>query len=264
MIIDFHTHTFPDEIAARAIAQLAERAQVPPATDGTNSGLQASMQRAGIDISVIMPIATRAKQVRSINDWAIATNNLPGLRCFGTLHPQQSREEWQNEIDRLAAAGIRGVKMHPDYQTFFIDDPSVYDIYRSLAAANLLLLLHAGVDIGYPDPVHCPPQRLANMLKAVPECRVIAAHMGGYMQWDEVEEHLIGRDLYLDTCYSQIELGNERMAQLIRAHGSKKILFGTDSPWIDQTTAVAGINSLSLTAEEKNAVLGENAQLLLS
>lgn len=264
MIIDFHTHTFPDEIAARAITQLSERAQVPPATDGTTSALQASMQRAGIDISVIMPIATRATQVRSINDWAITANTLPGIRSFGTLHPQQKIEEWQAEIDRLVAAGIRGVKMHPDYQNFYVDDPLLFDIYRSLADAGLLLLLHAGIDIGFPDPVHCPPERLANMLQSVPVCQVIAAHMGGYAQWDEVEKYLIGRDLYLDTCYSQLELGSERMTKLIRAHGVRKILFGTDSPWIDQTTAVAGINSLPLTNEEKKAILGENARILLN
>ena len=265
MIIDFHTHTFPDEIAARAIKQLAECAQIVPATDGTNSGLQASMKQANITISVIMPIATRKSQVTSINDWAIAVNNnYPGLRAFGTLHPQQSMAEWQHEINRLAAAGIRGVKMHPDYQTFFIDDPTVFGIFQALADAGLLLMLHAGVDIGYPDPVHCPPQRLAKMLDAVPACKVIAAHMGGYAQWDEVEKYLIGRNLFLDTCYSQIDLGNKRMSDLIRAHGSNKILFGTDSPWVDQATAVAGIHSLPLTSEEKEAILGENGRLLLN
>ena len=263
MIIDFHTHTFPDSLAARAIAQLSERGQVTPATDGTNTGLLASMQRAGVNYSVVMPIATRAKQVKSINDWALEVNRIAGLRAFGTLHPGQPEVEWQAEIDRLREGGVLGVKMHPDYQEFYVDDPAIVPLCRALADAGLLLLLHAGIDIGYPEPVHCPPPRLARLLDALPDLRIIAAHMGGYRQWDEVEVYLLGRDLYLDTCYSQEELGDERMTSLMRAHGIKRILFGTDSPWIDQTAAVAGIQTLPLTAEEQHAVLGDNARCLL-
>lgn len=262
MIIDVHTHTFPDALAARAVAALSATAGVPAHTDGTNAGLRASMARAGIDLSVIMPIATKPAQVRAINAWAAEVNAVnDGLLAFGTLHPAQ--EDWRAEIDHLVADGIPGIKLHPDYQKFFVDDPALVPLFQGLADAGRLVLLHAGVDIGLPPPVHCPPDRLARLLDAVPELTVIAAHMGAYAQWDEVEQHLLGREVYLDTSYSLADLGPARMTALIQAHGAEKVLFGTDSPWTDQAAEVAAIRDLPLTDEEKRTVLGENARRLL-
>ncbi|MHB9133074.1 MAG: amidohydrolase family protein [Armatimonadota bacterium] len=262
MIIDFHTHTFPDALAARALAVLAERAGVPTYTDGTCAGLQASMRRAGVDLSVMAPIATRPSQARSINAWAAEQNRkYTDLICYGSIHPAQ--EDWAEEIDRLVADGIRGIKFHPDYQEFFVDEDRMLPIYRALAEANLVVLIHAGIDIGLPPPVHCPPERLAHVLNAVPELTIVAAHMGGYAQWDEVEQYLVGRDLYFDTSFSLTDMGPERMAALIHAHGAEHVLFATDSPWTDQAAEVTGIRALDLMEEEKTAILGGNAERLL-
>lgn len=262
MIIDMHAHTFPDALAARAVAQLSARAGVPAYTDGTCDGLHASMQRAGIGMSAVMPVATKPSQVRAINAWAVEMNTrYADLVCFGVLFP--GAEGWEAEIAQLRADGIRGVKLHPDYQDFFVDDPAALALYRAMADAGLILLLHAGVDIGLPPPIHCPPERLARALDAVPELTIIAAHMGGYAQWDDVERYLAGRNLYLDTCYTLPDLGAERMVALIRAHGAERVLFGTDSPWKDQAADVAALRALPLTPEEQTAILGENARRLL-
>lgn len=263
MIIDFHTHTFPDELAARALATLVQRAQVPTYTDATNDGLRAVMRGAGVDLAVVAPIATRPAQVRAINAWAVGVNQrYPDLCCLGTLHP--ALEDWPAEIERMAADGLVGVKLHPDYQDNYVDDPVMLPMYRALAEAGLLLLVHAGVDIGLPPPVHCPPERLARVLDAVPELTVVAAHMGGYAQWDAVEQHLVGRNLYFDTSYSFADLGAAHITALIRAHTPQRILFATDSPWTDQATEIARIRSLELTTEEKEAILGGNAERLLT
>jgi hypothetical protein len=220
------------------------------------------MKEAGIDKSVVAPIATKPSQVRSINDWAVGVNRqYPDLECFGTLHPLY--DEWQAEIENLVAAGILGIKLHPDYQEFFVDDPALLPMYQALAEAGLILLFHAGVDIGLPPPVHCPPDRLARVLDAVPQLTIVAAHMGGYACWDDVERHLVGRDLYFDTSYSMADLGIERATAMIRAHGTDKILFGTDSPWTVQSAEVAAIRALPLTDDEIAAILGENAARLL-
>ncbi len=262
MIIDFHTHTFPDDLAARALAVLTQRAGVPALTDGTNNGLRASMRRAGVDYSVTAPIATRPAQVRAINAWAAEVNACtPDLICLGTLHPALT--DWQAEVERLQVDGLPGVKMHHDYQECYVDDPVMLPMYHALADAGLLLLVHAGVDIGLPPPVHCTPDRLARVLDAVPDLTVIAAHMGGYSQWEAVEEHLVGRALYFDTSYSRADLGTERMSAFIRAHGAARVLFATDSPWTEQQAEVAGIRALPLADEEKQAILGGNAERLL-
>jgi len=262
-IIDIHTHAFPDELAQRAVTMLSEHANVPPHTDGTCEGLRASMKRAGIARSAIMPIATKPSQVRSINRWAAEVNSrFEDLLCFGTLHPAQ--EDWREEIERITADGIRGIKLHPDYQGFFVDDSAMIPIYRALSDAGLVLLMHAGVDIGLPPPVHCTPERLARVLDAVPDLVLIAAHMGGYKCWEEVERRLVGRALYFDTSYSMADLGEERMLHLIRAHGTDRILFGTDSPWTDQSAEVRVFCTLPLSQDELAAILGGNAARLLN
>jgi len=262
MIIDIHTHAFPDALAERAVTTLAAVARVPAYSDGTCAGLRDSQRVAGIDLSVIAPIATKPSQARAINNWAAEVNRqYPDLLCFGSIHPAQ--QEWAEEITRLAGDGIRGVKFHPDYQDFYVDEPCLLPIYRALAAAGLIVLFHAGVDIGLPPPVHCPPARLARVLDAVPDLTIIASHMGGYAQWKDVGKHLLGRGLYFDTSYSLADLGVEQMMALIRGHGADRILFGTDSPWTDQSGEARAIGALPLTEIEKTAILGGNARGLL-
>ena len=261
MIIDFHTHTFPDDLAARALAVLTQRAGVPALTDGTNNGLRASMRRAGVDYSVTAPIATRPAQVRAINAWAAEVNACtPDLICLGTLHPALT--DWQAEVERLQVDGLPGVKLHHDYQECYVDDPVMLPMYHALADAGLLLLVHAGVDIGLPPPVHCTPDRLARVLDAVPDHRHRRAHgrllaMGGGGRAPR------GPCPLLDTSYSRADLGTERMSAFIRAHGAARVLFATDSPWTEQQAEVAGIRALPLADEEKQAILGGNAERLL-
>lgn len=264
MIIDAHTHIFPDDLAARAVAALSARAGISAQTDGTATGLRASLQRAGIDRAILMPVATKPSQVRAINAWTIGlTRDFPDqLLGFGALHPAQ--DDWAAEIDYLRAHGIRGVKLHPDYQETFVDDARCLPLLLALREAGMAVLLHAGVDIGLPPPVHCTPERLARMLDAVPGLTVIAAHMGGYLLWDDVRQHLIGRDLYLDTSYSLDDLGATAMTEMILAHGPERILFGTDSPWKDQAAEVAGLRALPLPADAIQAILGGNVTRLLS
>ena len=143
MIIDIHTHVFPDHLAERAVATLSAVSKVPAHSDGTCEGLRYSQQAAGIDLSVIAPIATKPSQARAINAWAAGVNReYDDLICFGSIHPGQ--QDWQEEIARLVADGIRGVKFHPDYQDFFVDEPRLLPIYRALADARLIVLSMPG------------------------------------------------------------------------------------------------------------------------
>jgi predicted TIM-barrel fold metal-dependent hydrolase len=262
MIIDVHTHAFPDELAERALDVLAKRAGVAPFTDGTCDGLTDSTRAAGITLSVVAPIATKPSQARAINTWAVEMNEAyPNLLCFGSVHPAQ--DDWAQEIEQLVADGIRGVKFHPDYQDFYVDEPRLFPIYHAFADAGLVVLFHAGIDIGLPPPVHCPPDRLARALDAVPEMTAIASHMGGYAQWRAVARYLVGRPVYFDTAYSCADMGVEQMLAIIEGHGADRVLFGTDSPWTDQAVELRVISGLPLSDEARAAILGENARRLL-
>lgn len=260
MIIDMHAHCFPDNLAHKALAKLQQTSGLPIFYDGTAAQLVEMSRKAGIDRTVVLPIATKPSQTENINRWALELQN-DTLLSFGTIHPEYKK--WKAEIKWLKDAGFRGIKMHPEYQGFYVDDQQFYPLYEAIFEAGMMMLFHCGGDLSYEEPFHCPPSRLSKVIDSFPGAKVIAAHMGGYQYWDDVEKYLMGRDLYMDTSFGLCELGAERMIRMIRAHGVDRILFGTDTPWKDQAIELASIRQLDFTEVEMNAILGENAARLL-
>lgn len=260
MIIDIHTHCFPDEVAYKTIPILAENGGVNPSSDGTISGLKASMENANIQISVLQNIATKPRQTIPINRWAASVQS-DSIISFGTIHPDFV--DWKEEIEWLKKSDIKGIKFHPDYQSFFVDDEKMFPIYEKIFELGLIILFHAGLDIGLPEPYHCTPEKLKKVLTTFNGGKIIAAHMGGYKYWNDVEEYLLGRDIYLDTSYSYPDLEQDKMERIIKGHGVDKILFGSDSPWKDQKKEVQNIKSLNLNKEDFDMILYKNSQKLL-
>ena len=261
MLIDFHTHCFADSIYEKAISALTELSGgYKPHHDGSLSGLLKSMDEAGVDISVAHSIATKEKQTTIINDWVISIQS-ERIVPFGTIHPDFA--EWEQEIERLKKAGVKGIKFHPDYQGFFVDDKRMYPIYEKTAEEGLIALFHAGQDIAFPDVVRNTPERFKKVLNDIPELCAVGAHMGGHLMFDEVSEHLAGKDFYIDTSFAHYVLGDEAFTSLIRKHGSEHVLFGSDSPWDDAGELSKTIDRLDLTTKEKEQIFYKNAQRLL-
>jgi len=262
MVIDFHTHCFPEKIAAKAMAHLSAcSGELESYHAGSELDLLGAVRSMGAQYAVVLNIATNPKQQRSVNDYAIAINSIEGLVAFGSVHPESP--DALEELERLASAGIKGIKLHPDYQHFFVDDESVYPIYEKAAALGLITVFHAGYDIGLPDPLHCSAQALERALPVFGGATVVAAHMGGYMQWLEVLEHLAGKNLYFDTSYSQSRLPAPWARRIIEKHTAARILLGSDMPWSPTNKEIAYIKSLALPAEDEAAILGGNAAALL-
>ncbi|MBR1586662.1 MAG: amidohydrolase family protein, partial [Clostridia bacterium] len=252
-----------------------------PFTDGTRGQLRASMARAGIGVSVVLPVATSARQVPRINDTAIATNSRAaeeGVFSFGGMHPDFP--DWAPELERLAAAGVRGVKLHPPYQGVDFDDPRYLRILKKAAALKLPVLIHAGLDVGLPGAEQATPEKIARAVDAVPEATLILAHMGGWRCWDQAARLLPGYPVYLDTSFSLGSMtGNgdgfyrtpeetrmlepDAFVAIIRRFGADRVLFGTDSPWGDQAACVDAFRALPLTEAEQTAILEKNAARLL-
>ena len=260
MIIDFHTHCFPDAIAEKATSIVAQKGGVIPASDGKVSGLLKSMKENGIDYSVILQIATKPTQNHTVNSWAIARTE-PGLIPFGSVNPHS--EDWEPELERLAEAGIKGVKLHPEYQGFYVDDPIMLPIYRKIDQLGLIVVFHAGEDPGYPPPVHLTPQRVLKVADVLPQNRTVLAHMGSRGFLDDVATLLKDTDFYYDTAFCYEEHDPKQMVDIILEHGYEKILMASDSPWDSQTNGISTVNRLALTEEQKKAILGGNAQRLL-
>jgi len=260
MIIDFHTHCFADDIAARAVSAIAQAADIPARSDGTVSGIRTSMKTAGIDKSVLLSIATKPHQTSKINQWAISIQD-NDLIPFGTIHPDF--DDWKNELLRLQQAGIKGIKFHPDYQKFYVDDPRMFPVYEMAAQLGLIIIFHAGVDLGLPEPYHCPPQRMRQVVRAFPGAKLVAAHMGGYQCWDDVERYLVGEAVYLDTSFSLRDMSPEQFLRILSGHGAARLLFASDSPWGSQSEEVERMQTIGLQEPEMQAILGGNAAKLL-
>lgn len=260
MVIDFHVHCFPDELAFRAVKELAERADILPRVEGTVRDIKRSMERAGVDYSVVLSIATKLSQTKKVNDWTAAIQD-DSIIGFGSIHPDY--EKWKDEIRRIKDLGIKGIKFHPDYQLFFVDEERMMPVYEFIFEMGLMIIFHAGIDIGLPKPYHCTPDRLLKLVKAFPGGKFIAAHMGGFSYWEDVEKYLVGEEIFLDTSYSIGVMSETQAKRIILNHGYQKILFATDSPWREQKEEILKIKALHLGSEIEEAILGSNAQTLL-
>ena len=263
MVIDFHSHIFPYKIAAKTIEHLAQVGGIKAATDGTLSGLLSSMERCGVDMSVILPVATKPSQFESIQSFAKSVNEQYSgkLLSFGGIHPDC--EDYKKELDIIKEMGFQGIKIHPDYQGVMIDDIRFMRIIEYASELGLIILTHAGVDIGLPEPVHCPPKKMRKVLDEIKPEKMVLAHLGGWSQWDEVYEYLAGENVWLDTAFIFDHISREQFLKIIEKHGSNKILFATDSPWSDMAKGIDWIKKLSLPQSVEEDILSGNAKRLL-
>ena len=260
-IIDVHTHAFPDALAERAIAGLADRCGCRPHGDGTVAGLVEAMDAAGVDVSVICSIATQPEHVGSILRWCVAARS-DRILPLASVHPDTpDAGGW---VRRVGEAGVGGIKLHTMYQDFRPDDWSRMDaIYSAAAEAALVITFHAGLDFGWPaDDDRASPVRLARVHERFPQLRMICSHMGGWRMWELSREHLVGRggELMLETSYSLDQIGPDVAARMIRRHGVDRVMFGTDWPWARPIDSLRDFGRLGLTDEEKAAVLGGTAE----
>lgn len=232
-----------------------------PFHGGSVASLLELQKKDGVDYSVVLNIATNPKQQRNVNDFAISLKETEGIIPFGSVH--HDSPEALEELERLCENGIKGVKLHPDYQGFFVDDEKMFPIYEKIGELGLITVFHCGFDIGYPEPVHCPPEKLAKVLPYFDGAPVVAAHFGGLCARPETLEHLCGKNVYLDTAYCYGMLTPRMAKELIDLHGADKILFGSDAPWNAPWQDIDLVKCFNLSKEDEKAVLCENARKLL-
>ena len=259
-IIDFHTHFFRDDIAAAAVGKLEQTSGYKAFSDGTLAGLISSMDRAGIERSLVLQVATKASQVGPINNYCLSIQN-DRIRFMAAFYPNSP--DWEKDLQSISESGFRGVKVHPDYQEFHPDAPALLPVFDMVRQLGLIFYTHAGNDLSFEPPGKGGPHRLAALLDALPGLKLHAAHMGSFTMWDAVEECLIGRDVTLDTSFSIGFMEDERLLRMIRNHGVDKILYGSDSPWRDQKTEVDKLSALGLTDDELEMIFSANAKGLL-
>ena len=266
-IIDFHTHIFPDKIAEKTIYTLAEKADITPYTNGTESGLIAAMENASVAVSVALPAITKPSQFDSVNAFAEGINAKytgEGRRIisFGGIHP--ACEDIDGKMKDLMKRGFKGVKIHPDYQNEYIDSEKYRKIFESAREYGLIVVMHAGYDNGFPElPMKCPPDRLRRALEAVPYEKIVLGHYGGHLVWEDVYRLVTDYNVYFDTAYTLSEIEPELFKRILNKIGSDKVLFATDSPWRDIGVEADILRSYGLGAETEKKIFRENAVKLL-
>lgn len=280
-VIDFHTHTFPDKISERVVQKLAGVSHTRAFTRGSASDLIASMRKSGVNYSVNLPVMTSVEQVSKVNQGLICQKDsleASGILTFGGMHPDCP--DYKEELIRLKDAGIPGIKLHPAYQNVDLDDIRMLRIIDMASELNLIVLVHAGIDIGIYDHNYSSVKHVLHLLDQINPYCLVLAHMGGWACWDDVEQHLAGAPVWFDTAFSlgavtrnpgddgipyrEQNLSNKDFIRLCRKHGTDHILFATDSPWEGQEDYLARIQSLSLTEQELDQILWKNAAGLLS
>lgn len=270
MVIDFHTHVFPENMAMGTIAQMAKKAGIPAALNGTVSELLASMNQSDVDCSVIVPVVTSPRQFASVNRFAkeineqfgkTASNTAPRLISFGGIHPDSG--DYRAQLQELKGMGFVGIKLHPDYQGVNFDDIRYQRIVSYASELDMIVLVHAGIDVGILNPVRCTPNMAARVLKSTQADKLVLAHLGGWKLWDEVEELLVGSKAFLDTAFIHQYIDKEQFCRIVNNHGSDRILFATDSPWSEQREAVQWLQDCKLLPEVKDCIFYKNALTLL-
>lgn len=271
MIIDFHTHIFPDKIATKTVGHLERVGHVVAYTDGTLGDLKRSMKESGVTHSVVLPIVTKPEQFRHINEFAQAiTHEEPdenGLSVisFGGIHPDSAN--YKEELRIIKRKGLKGIKLHPYYQSTYIDDIRYERIIDYATQLGLIVSIHCGRDLGYPRQIYATPEQLKRMIRDV-FCgasaeRLVLAHLGGHDMETQSENLLVGGNYYMDLAYILRLIPPEQTLRMCRNHGIEKILFATDSPWSGQKEDLEHLHKIGFTQEELDLILYKNGARLL-
>lgn len=271
MFIDCHMHAFADKIADKAVAQLINYYQMPTHFGGRLDDVLDAAGEAGLDGLILLVAATKPEQVKPANDWVLSmlkqyqkkaqkSSPKPKIAHFGTYHVDDP--DWLSEIKRLRAAGIKGIKLHPEFQGIDLANPKLRPFFEEVKK-DFVLMIHVG------DPKVSPnnmstPKKIAAILDNFPGIRIIAAHMGGLYFWDEAYEVLAGRDVYFDTSSSLSFMDQNLARKIFAKHGTEKIFFGSDFPLKSPKEEFEVLDRISwLSSDEKERILGLNCAELL-
>ncbi len=263
MLIDFHTHAFPNKLVPKAVEGLMKNANIVPYAYGSVDELIEKMDLWGVDRSVVLNIATNPKQQNNVNIFSQYINNAHGDRLisFGSVNPYS--ENAANDVYELKNKGIKGIKLHPDYVGLPLDDKKCMTVLSAAEEVKLIVVIHAGYDFISPNYIHATPDRILNVMKQLPNLKLVAAHMGSNKMWRDVLKKLCGKNVYFDTSLCAYEIEKKLAELIIKNHDSDKILFGSDMPWCSPSLTKLFIEELDVSADIKEKIYYKNALKLL-
>ncbi|MBE7022566.1 MAG: amidohydrolase [Ruminococcaceae bacterium] len=262
MLIDFHTHAFPETIATKALEKLSYASGgLVAQSEGGAQSLKKEMEKDNVDISVVLSIATNPKQQTKVNNFSKEINDEKSVFAFGSVHPDS--EDVLEELERIKEMGLKGVKFHPEYQGFYVDDAKMKPIYKKISSLGLIAVFHAGYDYGYPPPYHCMPDNLLGALKWF-DSPVIAAHWGGLNCGTEVIKKLCGKDIWFDLSFGYGTMPRAIAQEILDKHTPDRLVFASDMPWHRPSWEKRLIETLDISQDDKDKIYYKNALNLLN
>lgn len=259
-VINAHCHIYPEKIASKAVKGIRDFYDLDMSLNGKTDDLIRDGSNVGVVHYLVHSVATTPKQVKSINEFiSYEVNEHEGLFTgFGTLHPDS--EDIEGDVSHLLDLGLKGVKLHPDFQLFALNEKRAFDLGEAINDAGIPVLIHCG-DFRYN---YSNPEQLKPFLERFPDMTVIGAHFAGWSMWEDATSKLAGTpNLYVDLSSSLYALTPETAKELIHAYGADRVLWGTDYPMWDASSEMEYFNKIDLTEQERRQILYENASKLL-
>ena len=272
-MIDFHTHNFPDALAPRAVAVMVDKLKgcLTPVGDGTLATQIADMKQAGVSKSVVCPIATRPEQfqvifdrARAVRDGEFGQEAAERLIQLCSVHPADG--DFARHLKKIADAGFKGIKLHPYYQGFRLDDPLVVPFFSAVRDAGLFAISHCGLDLGFSgSPMTCGPAQIAALLRAVPGLVFVAGHLGGCggNPAHAADELLEFPSCHIDTAVISVCDDDPEARRIMAEWPADRILFGTDYFWRDATHLAGWVRRFRTDPDDLRKIFSGNAKRLL-
>lgn len=260
-VINAHCHIYPEKIASKAVEGIRDFYDLNMSLNGKTDDLIRDGNKVGVVHYLVHSVATTPKQVKSINEFiSDEVNAHPDLFTgFGTLHPDS--DDIEGDFNHLLDLGLKGVKLHPDFQLFALNEKRAFDLGEVINEGDVPLLIHCG-DFRYN---YSNPEQLIPFLDKFPDLTVIGAHFAGWSMWEEATQQLAGRkNLYVDLSSSLYALSSQTANELIHAYGADRVLWGTDYPMWESVSEMEYFDKIDLTDKERSMILYENAAKLLN
>lgn len=261
MYIDIHTHAFHPKIAEKVLAHLNAHYGIIPQGTGLAEDLISRLENGPISKAVVLCAATAPAQVTPANNFARSLQEKypERLISFGAFHPHSP--DWEDHLAFFKKNNVPGIKLHPDFQNFFLDDPALFPILEHIGQ-DMLVMCHVGDTAPPPLNPSCP-YKLDALRRRFPKVRFIAAHMGGYLHWVHALKTFIGEPVYIDTSSSLSFMNPALRNEIFKRHPREFILFGSDYPLFDPTVEFKLLpKHLKLKDSELDSLMQNSAKAL--
>ena len=258
MIIDFHTHYYPDDLAYRALHGVDDVCEGD--NNGTYDGLKRAMLNAGVDRAVVLAVCNRPGHEEKINSFILGKTDETIIPFF-SVHPYSENAPYL--VRKYADLGIKGIKLHPNMQQFRLNDERLLPLCRAIRDSGIIALFHCGKPGRTATSFDVYPSDFLPLMDILDPEHTVLAHTGGYGISDSEINVLRSINVYTDLSLAASQFTPDRMKSILEFLPADRMLFGSDSPWRDIKASLDFIRCLCKNDTALQQLMHANAEKLL-